>query len=92
MWTDIDFMHGTVKVTRKEAKNHGWKFDPKGKRTREVPLPDFLLELFQEAKKVSKSRLIFPSKPHWKAPNARPGGRPSDEFLETARLLLTAPG
>jgi len=40
IWTDIDFMQGTVKVTRKDAtKNQDWKFDPKSKRVREVPSP-----------------------------------------------------
>ena len=93
LWTDLDFLHGTVKVTRKEAnKSRTWKFDPKGKRTREVPLPDVLLKLLQEAKTVSKSRLIFPSKPHWKAPNARPGGKPSDEFLENCKAIAYRAG
>ena len=88
IWTDIDFMQGTVKVTRKDAtKNQDWKFDPKSKRVREVPLPDFLLDLLQNAKERSKSRLIFPSKPHWKAPNAHPGGKPSDEFLEYCKAI-----
>jgi integrase/recombinase XerD len=93
LWTDLDFMHGTVKVTRKEAnKSRTWKFDPKGKRTREVPLPDVLLKLLQEAQEVSNSRLIFPSKPHWKAPNARPGGKPSDEFLERCKAIAYRAG
>ena len=93
LWTDLDFLHGTVKVTRKEAnKSRTWKFDPKGKRTREVPLPDVLLKLLQEAKEVSNSRLIFPSKPHWKAPNARPGGKPSDEFLERCKAIAYRAG
>ena len=93
LWTDLDFLHGTVKVTRKAAnKSRTWKFDPKGKRTREVPLPDVLLKLLQEAQEVSNSRLIFPSKPHWKAPNARPGGKPSDEFLERCKAIAYRAG
>jgi integrase/recombinase XerD len=93
VWTDVDFLHGTVKVTRKDAgRGQDWKFDPKSKRAREVPLPDVLLNMLEEAKKVSKSRLIFPSKPHWKAPNARPGGKPSDEFLEYCKAIAYRAG
>jgi len=87
-WTDIDFTHGTVKVKHKEAtKSEGWSFDPKSRRTREVPLPDFLVDLLREAKKHSASKLIFPSRPHSKAPKAHPGGRPSDEFLEYCKAI-----
>jgi integrase len=93
VWTDIDFLHGTVKVTRKDAnKSQNWKFDPKSKRVREVPLPDSLLKLLQKAGKSSHSRLIFPSKPHWKAPDAHPGGRPSDEFLEYCKAIALRAG
>ena len=93
VWTDIDFAHGTVKVKRKEVtKAQDWQFQPKSKRVREVPLPDVLLELLKEAKKVSKSRLVFPSKPHWKAPNAHPGGKPSDEFLEYCKAIAYRAG
>lgn len=93
VWTDIDFAQGTVKVKRKEeTKAQDWKFQPKSKRVREVPLPDVLLDLLAEAKKVSKSRLIFPSKTHWKAPNAHPGGKPSDEFLEYCKAIAYRAG
>ena len=93
LWTDIDFSHGTVKVTRKDStKGQDWQFQPKSKRVREVPLPDFLLELLQDAKRGSKSRLVFPSKAHWKAPNAHPGGRPSDEFLEYCKAIAYRAG
>lgn len=93
VWTDLDFVHGTVKVTRKDAsKTQDWTFDPKSKRTREVPLPDFLLQKLEKAKKKSTSRLIFPSKPHWKAPSAHPGGRPSDEFLEYCKAIAYRAG
>jgi integrase len=93
VWTDIDFVNGTVKVTRKDAtKGQDWQFQPKSKRVREVPLPDVLLERLQEAKKLSKSRLIFPSKAHWKAPNAHPGGKPSDEFLEYCKAIAYRAG
>jgi integrase len=92
-WTDLDFVNGTVKVTRKDAtKGQDWQFQPKSKRVREVPLPDVLLERLQEAKKISKSRLIFPSKAHWKAPNAHPGGKPSDEFLEYCKAIAYRAG
>ena len=92
-WTDIDFTHGTVKVKHKEAtKSEGWSFDPKSRRTREVPLPDFLMELLTEAKQKSKSKLIFPSKAHSKAPKARPGGKPSDEFLEYCKAIALRAG
>jgi integrase/recombinase XerD len=93
VWTDVDFLHGTVKVKRKEVtKAQDWQFQPKSKRVREVPLPDILLDLLKEAKKVSKSRLVFPSKPHWKAPNAHPGGKPSDEFLEYCKAIACRAG
>jgi integrase/recombinase XerD len=93
VWTDIDFQHGTVKVKRKEVtKTQDWQFQPKSKRVREVPLPDILLELLLAAKKESKSRLIFPSKAHWKAPEAHPGGKPSDEFLEYCKAIAYRAG
>jgi integrase/recombinase XerD len=93
VWSDIDFQHGTVKVTRKEAtRTQEWKFDPKSRRVREVPLPDSLLKLLAEAKGKSNSRLVFPSKPHWKAPRAHPGGRPSDEFLEYCKAIAFRAG
>jgi len=93
VWTDIDFAHGTVKVKRKElTKAQDWQFQPKSKRVREVPLPDVLLELLKEAKKVSTSRLVFPSRTHWKAPNAHPGGKPSDEFLEYCKAIAYRAG
>jgi integrase/recombinase XerD len=93
LWTDLDFNHGTVKVKHKEANaSQNWTFDPKGRRGREVPLPDFLMELLSEARKKSKSKLIFPSKPHSKAPNARPGGKPSDEFLEYCKAIALRAG
>jgi integrase/recombinase XerD len=93
VWTDIDFQHGTVKVKRKEVtKTQDWQFQPKSKRVREVPLPDILLELLSAAKKESKSRLVFPSKAHWKAPNAHPGGKPSDEFLEYCKAIAYRAG
>jgi integrase/recombinase XerD len=88
LWTDLDFNHGTVKVKHKEATAaQSWSFDPKSRRSREVPLPDFLMEILTEAKKESKSKLIFPSRPHSKAPKARPGGKPSEEFLEYCKAI-----
>jgi len=92
-WPDLDFTHGTVKVKPKEAsKSQSWSFDPKSRRTREVPLPDFLIDLLREAKKTSKSKLIFPSKAHSKAPKARPGGKPSDEFLGYCKAIALRAG
>jgi integrase/recombinase XerD len=93
VWTDLDFDHRTVKVKRKEASaSQDWSFDPKGRKGREIPLPDFLMKLVAAAKEKSKSKLIFPSKPHWKAPNARPGGKPSDEFLEYCKAIALRAG
>ena len=93
LWTDVDFHHGIVKVKHKEANAaQSWSFDPKGRRGREIPLPDFLMKLLADAKKKSKSKLIFPSKPHSKAPNARPGGKPSDEFLEYCKAIALRAG
>ena len=92
-WPDLDFRDGAVKVTRKEAtKGQDWQFQPKSRRVRKVPLPDFLLDLLRKAKERSKSRLIFPSRPHWKAPKARPGGQPSDEFLEYCKAIALRAG
>nr|WP_263419273.1 site-specific integrase [Terriglobus albidus] len=88
VWSDLDFANGTVRVTHKEASaSQSWRFEPKSRQTREVPLPDFLMKLLSAAKKKSNSKLIFPSKPHWKAPNAKPGGKPSDEFLEYCKAI-----
>jgi len=93
VWTDIDFNHGTVKVKRKEANaSQKWSFDPKSRKSREIPLPDFLMKLLAQAKEKAKSKLIFPSKPHSKAPNARPGGKPSDEFLEYCKAIALRAG
>jgi len=95
VWTDIDFNHSTVRVKRKEANAaQDWSFDPKSRKGREIPLPDFLIKLLAEAKEKSKSKskLIFPSKPHSKAPNARPGGKPSDEFLEYCKAIALRAG
>ena len=92
-WPDLDFNHGVVKVTHKEAnRSQKWSFDPKSRRTREVPLPDFLLDRLRDAKKKSKSKLMFPSKAHSKAPKARPGGKPSDEFLEYCKVIALRAG
>jgi integrase len=92
-WTDLDFTHGTAKVKHKEvSRSQSWSFDPKSRRTREVPLPDFLIDLLREAKKHAKSKLIFPSKAHSKAPKARPGGKPSDEFLEYCKAIALRAG
>jgi integrase len=93
LWTDLDFNHSTVRVKRKEANaSQDWSFDPKGRKGREIPLPDFLMKMLAEAKEKSKSKLLFPSKPHWKAPNARPGGKPSDEFLEYCKAIALRAG
>jgi integrase/recombinase XerD len=92
-WPDIDFQGGVAKVTPKSGdKPQEYKFDPKNKKTREVPLPDFLLEILKVAKTKTKSKLCFPSKPHWKAPEARPGGKPSDEFLEYCKAIALRAG
>lgn len=92
-WPDLDFNHGVVRVKHKEAsKSQNWSFDPKSRRTREVPLPDFLIDLLRDAKKKSKSKLMFPSKAHSKAPKARPGGKPSDEFLEYCKAIAFRAG
>lgn len=93
LWTNLDFNHSTVRVKRKEANaSQDWSFDPKGRKGREIPLPDFLMKMLAEAKEKSKSKLLFPSKPHWKAPNARPGGKPSDEFLEYCKAIALRAG
>jgi integrase len=87
-WADLDFNHGVVRVRHKEAnRSQSWSFDPKSRRTREVPLPDYLMDRLRDAKTKSKSRLIFPSRPHSKAPKTHPGGRPSDEFLEYCKAI-----
>jgi integrase/recombinase XerD len=93
LWTDLDFNHSTVRVKHKEANaSQSWSFDPKGRKGREIPLPGFLMKLLAEAKGKSKSKLLFPSKPHSKAPNARPGGKPSDEFLEYCKAIALRAG
>ncbi len=92
-WPDLDFRVGRIGVTSKEAtKGQDWQFQPKSRRARRVPFPDFLLDLLREAKQRSKSRLMFPSKPHWKAPKAHPGGRPSVEFLEYCKAIALRAG
>jgi integrase/recombinase XerD len=92
-WPDLDFHHGVVKVTSKEVtRSQSWSFDPKSRRTREVPLPDFLMDLLRDTKKKSKSKLMFPSRAHSKAPEARPGGKPSDEFLEDCKAIALRAG
>lgn len=93
VWSDLNFDHATVRVKHKEASaSQEWSFDPKGRKGREIPLPDFLMKLLAEAKQKSKSKLLFPSKAHWKAPNARPGGKPSDEFLEYCKAISLRAG
>jgi integrase/recombinase XerD len=92
-WSDIDFLGGVAKVKRKEGKRpNEQRFEPKNKRPREVPLPDFLLNLLKAAQSKSRSRLCFPSRAHWKAPAAKPGGKPSDEFLEDCKGIALRAG
>lgn len=80
---DVDLEAGIVRVT---PKPH-YKFSPKGKQCREVPIPDALVELLRARRKRSSSELIFPSRPHSKAPLIRRGGKPSDEFLEDCKAV-----
>jgi integrase len=88
IWTDIDFDIGIVRVTRKEkSRSRSWTFQSKGKTVRSIPVPDSLLRLLAERKQRSGGELVFPSPAHWKSPLHRPGGRPSDHFLEMCKAV-----
>lgn len=92
-WDDLDFENGTAKVKSKTAsRTQAYSFDPKSRRSREVPLPDGLLMQLKARKKTATTKLVFPSRPHWKAPKARPGGKPSDEFLDYCKAVALRAG
>jgi integrase len=45
IWSDIDFDLGIVRVTPKEkTRSRAWKFQPKGKAVRSIPVPDSLAQ------------------------------------------------
>ena len=88
IWSDIDFDLGVVRVTRKETtRSRAWKFQPKGKGVRSIPIPDSLLKTLRARSQKVTGELVFPSPAHWKAPNARPGGKPTDHFLEMCKRV-----
>jgi integrase/recombinase XerD len=88
IWSDIDFDLGVVRVTRKEkTRSRSWKFQPKGKGVRSIPIPDSLLKALESRSQNAAGELVFPSPAHWKAPKARPGGKPADHFLETCKRV-----
>ncbi|MFI5110210.1 MAG: tyrosine-type recombinase/integrase, partial [Terriglobales bacterium] len=87
-WADIDFELGVVRVTRKEkTRSRAWKFQPKGKAVRSIPVPDSLLKILRARRQNATGELVFPSPAHWKSPNARPGGKPADHFLEMCKKV-----
>jgi integrase/recombinase XerD len=93
IWSDIDFDLGVVRVTKKDkTRSRPWKFQPKGKAVRSVPVPDSLLQILTERRKCATGELVFPSPAHWKAPNARPGGKPTDHFLEMCKRVAYRAG
>jgi integrase/recombinase XerD len=55
-WSDIDSTTNTVWVREKPH----WNWEPKAKKERGVPVPDFLIKELLEAKKSATSTLIFP--------------------------------
>jgi integrase/recombinase XerD len=86
VWSDIDFDLGIVRVTRKEkTRSRAWKFQPKGKAVRSIPVPDSLLKILRDRAKTATGELVFPSPAHWKSPTAKPGGKPTDHFLEMCK-------
>jgi integrase/recombinase XerD len=93
IWSDIDFDLGVVRVTKKEkTRSRTWRFQPKGKEVRSIPVPDSLLRILAERKKSATNELIFPSPPHRKSPKARPGGKPTDRFLEMCKAVALRAG
>lgn len=92
-WPDINYVDGVAKVSSKNAEASGsHKFEPKSRRTREVPLPDFLLALMKARQKKSKSKLCYPSREHSKAPKARPGGKPAHQHLMYCKQIALRAG
>jgi integrase/recombinase XerD len=88
IWSHIDFDLGIVRITPKmKTRSRAWKFQPKGKALRSIPVPDSLLKILRAREKAATGELVFPSPAHWKSPQARPGGKPSDHFLEMCKSV-----
>ena len=88
VWSDIDFDLGVVRVTRKEkTRSRAWKFQPKGKAVRSIPIPDSLVGMLRARSRTVTGELVFPSPAHWKAPKAKSGGKPTDHFLEMCKRV-----
>lgn len=86
IWSDVDFDLGIVRVTPKEkTRSRAWKFQPKGKAVRSIPVPDSLLKILSARAQNATGELVFPSPAHWKTPLAKPGGKPTDHFLEMCK-------
>ena len=77
-----------MRITPKmKTRSRAWKFQPKGKAVRSIPVPDSLLKILRAREKTATGELAFPSPAHWKSPQARPGGKPTDHFPEMCKSV-----
>ena len=73
IWSHIDFDLGIVRITPKmKTRFRAWKFQPKGKAVRSIPVPDSLLKILRAREKTATGELVLRSQAHWKSPQARP--------------------
>ena len=79
-WSDIDFVHHTVRVSAKAA----YEWTPKTWESREIPIPDCLVEALKVAKANALPRcpLIFPTS----------NGKPKTDFWDLLRERATDAG
>jgi len=70
-----------------KTRSRAWKFQPKGKAVRSIPVPDSLLKILRDRAQHATGELVFPSPAHWKSPLAKPGGKPTDHFLELCKSV-----
>jgi integrase/recombinase XerD len=88
IWSHIDFDLGIVRITPKmKRRSRAWKFQPKGKAVRSIPVPDSLLKLLRAREKTATGERVLRSPAHWKSPQARPGRKPTDHFLEMCKSV-----
>jgi len=88
-WGDIKWADGVVVAFNKPE----YDFHTKSRRRREIPIPDSLIELMRARKmRKPKSHLIFPSPPHPKCPDHRPGGGLNDKHLQMCKEVACRAG
>jgi hypothetical protein len=54
---------------------------------RHLPVLPALLKILRAREKTATGALVFPSPAHWKSPQAWPGGKPTDHFLEMCKSV-----